>query len=177
VAIYGNSWLARRWTDVASIAALSIVAAIVTWLVGSCDRQAPPAPPPSNAKAVQALHALEAMKDANLLECSLQVAYFHAKNGRLPKSLGEVREKLSDPEWVPAPMATTDAKPIAYRVASATRYELCLPGPDGKLGTADDIVIPQEVASDKPPSLSPPAFRSWWVMRQIAVLDAIAPKK
>jgi len=128
------------------------------------------APGPDTAEVVTALQTLA---DQNLLELSLQIAYFHAREGRLPRSLEEVRDKVRVPDWPPAPMATSHVQAIDYRTTSARTYTFTLPGNDGKLGTADDVVIPQDVPADPPPDLNPDTFRRWWVAKQLAQMPQL----
>jgi hypothetical protein len=174
---YAANWGSRKWPILASAAVIVGLSAALFYLMGGCETKRPGPAGPQEEAAARGLRIIEALSDPNTLEASLQVAYFHAKEGRLPRSLEEVREKLAVPGWPPVPMVTTAAAPITYRATGDRTYELALPGADRKMGTADDVVIPQEAPADRPPDLAPEAFRNWWVMRQLARLQDIAPRK
>ena len=166
---YGSPWDARKWSFPASLLVIVGISAALYYTMGGCETR-PPAPQGGDDPATRALKALQALSDQNLLELSLQIGYFHASQGRLPRSPEEVRDKVRVPGWPPAPMATSSARAIAYRTTGDRTYEFALPGSDGKPGTKDDIVIPQDVPAEAPPSMDPDAFRNWWVMKQLARL-------
>ena len=173
---YGSSWDSRKWSLLASLVVMLAISAGIYYTMGGCETRPQGPAGAGDDDATRALRAMEALNDQNLLEVSLQIGYFHAHEGRLPRDIEEVRRKVSVPDWAPAPMATSRAAAILYRTTGDRTYEFVLPGTDGKGGTKDDIVIPQDVPAETPPTLEPGAFRNWWVMKQLARLQEMASR-
>ena len=173
---YGDLRAGRKWAALASLVILAALGGVLWWLMGGCETKSPTADGAKGTGGNLNLAALQAMNDANVLELSLQIGYFFARENRLPKSIAEVAEKVRVPDWPAAPSVTTRGLAIAYRATGERTYELVLPGEDKQPGTADDVVIPEHVPTNIPPHLDPVAFRSWWILSQISRLMDLLPE-
>jgi len=171
----GRPRAGRKWSAIASIVVLAALGGLVWWLMGGCETKSPTADGAKGAGGGLNLAVLQAMNDANVLELSLQTAYFFTRERRLPKSIAEVTEKVHVPDWPAAPSVTTRGLAIAYRATGDRTYELVLPGDDKQPGTADDVAIPEQVPTDIPPNMDPVAFRSWWILSQMSRLMDLVP--
>jgi len=160
----------RKWAAIVSIVVVAALGGLVWWLMGGCETKSPTADGAKGTGGDLNLAVLQAMNDENVLELSLQTAYFFTRERRLPKSIAEVTEKVHVPDWPAAPSVTTRGLAIAYRATGERTYELILPGDDKQPGTADDVAIPEQVPTAIPPNLDPVAFRSWWILSQISRL-------
>jgi hypothetical protein len=166
----------RKWAAIVSIVVVAALGGLVWWLMGGCETKSPSADGAKGTGGNLNLAVLQAMNDTNVLELSLQTAYFFARENRLPKSIAEVTEKVHVPDWPAAPSVTTRGLAIAYRATGERTYELVLPGDDKQPGTADDVAIPEQVPTDIPPNMDPLAFRSWWILSQISRLLDLLPE-
>lgn len=166
----GRPRAGRKWAAIASIILVAALGGLVWWLMGGCERKSPTADGAKGTGGNLNLAVLQAMNDTNVLELSLQTAYFFARENRLPKSIAEVTEKVHVPDWPAAPSVTTRGLAIAYRATGDRTYELVLPGDDKQPGTADDVAIPAQVPTAIPSNLDAVAFRHWWILSQISRL-------
>ena len=166
----GRPRAGRKWAAIASIIVVAALGGLVWWLMGGCETKSPSADGAKGTGGNLNLAVLQAMNDENVLELSLQTAYFFTRERRLPKSIAEVTEKVHVPDWLAAPSVTTRGLAIAYRATGERTYELILPGDDKQPGTADDVAIPQHVPTDIPPNMDPVAFRNWWILSQMSRL-------
>jgi hypothetical protein len=167
---HGGLRAGRKWAAIVSIVVLAALGGLVWWLVGGCEMKSLTADGAKGTGENLNLAVLQAMNDENVLELSLQTAYFFTRERRLPKSIAEVTEKVHVPGWPAAPSVTTRGLAIAYRATGERTYELILPGDDKQPGTADDVAIPEQVPTNLPPNMDAVAFRSWWVLSQISRL-------
>ena len=165
----------RKWAAIVSIVVLAALGGLMWWLMGECETKSPTADGAKGTGGNLNLAVLQAMNDENVLELSLQTAYFFTRENRLPKSIAEVTEKVHVPDWPAAPSVTTRGLAIAYRATGERTYELVLPGDDKQPGTADDVAIPEHVPTDIPSNLDPIAFRSWWILSQMRRLMDLVP--
>ena len=155
------AWESKRWALLASIIVLAALWGSLWWLLGGCEEtprkagDVPGRPDPTIA-------ALQAMKDPGVLEFSLQVAWFHARQGRLPADIEELRRGVNVAGWPPAPTASSRGQAFAYRPTGPRTYELALPGKDAVHGTPDDLPLAMDVPTDLPTDLQPDALRAWW---------------
>ena len=172
----GRPWAERKWAVIASIVVAAALGSLVWWRMGGCETKSPTADGAKGTGENLNLAVLEAMNDENVLELSLQTAYFFTRERRLPKSIAEVTEKVHVPGWPAAPSVTTRGLAIAYRATGERTYELILPGEDKQPGTPDDVAIPEQVPTNIPPNLDPIAFRRWWVLSQISRLMDLLPE-
>jgi len=171
----GRPRAGRKWAAIASIVVLAALGGLVWWLMGGCETKSPTADGAKGTGGNLNLAVLQAMNDENVLELSLQTAYFFTRENRLPKSIAEVTEKVHVPNWPAAPSVTTRGLAIAYRATGERTYELVLPGEDKQPGTPDDVAIPQHVPTDIPSNLDAVAFRHWWILSQISRLMNLVP--
>jgi len=171
----GRPRTGRKWAAIASIVVLAALGGLVWWLMGGCETKSPTADGAKGTGGNLNLAVLQAMNDENVLELSLQTAYFFTRENRLPKSIAEVTEKVHVPNWPAAPSVTTRGLAIAYRATGERTYELVLPGEDKQPGTPDDVAIPQHVPTDIPSNLDAVAFRHWWILSQISRLMNLVP--
>ena len=167
---HGGPRAGRKWAAIASIVVVAALGGVMWWLMGGCETKSPSADGAKGTGGGLNLAVLQAMNDANVLELSLQTAYFFTRENRLPKSIAEVTEKVHVPDWPAAPSVTTRGLAIAYRATGERTYELVLPGDDKQPGTADDVAIPEHVPTNIPPNMDPVAFRHWWILSQISRL-------
>jgi hypothetical protein len=145
------------------------------WLMGGCETKSPTADGAKGTGGNLNLAVLQAMNDENVLELSLQTAYFFTRENRMPKSIAEITEKVHVPNWPAAPSVTTRGLAIAYRATGERTYELVLPGDDKQPGTADDVAIPEQIPTNIPSNLDAVAFRSWWILSQMSRLMNLVP--
>jgi hypothetical protein len=171
----GRPRAGRKWAAIVSILVMAALGGLLWWLMGGCETK-PQSPAGQKGGGELSLPVLQAMNDENVLELSLQTAYFFTRERRLPKSIAEVTEKVHVPDWPAAPSVTTRGLAIAYRATGERTYELVLPGDDKQPGTADDVAIPEQVPTDIPPNMDPVAFRSWWILSQISRLLDLLPE-
>ena len=172
----GKPRAGRKWAAIASIVIMAALGGLVWWLMGGCETKSPSAEGAKGTGGNLNLAVLQAMNDANVLELSLQTAYFFTRERRLPKSIAEVAEKVHVPDWPAAPSVTTRGLAIAYRATGERTYELVLPGDDTQPGTADDVAIPEQVPTNIPSNLDAVAFRHWWILSQISRLMNLLPE-
>ena len=171
----GRPRTGRKWAAIASIVVLAALGGAMWWLMGGCETKSPTADGAKGTGGNLNLAVLQAMNDENVLELSLQTAYFFTRENRLPKSIAEVTEKVHVPNWPAAPSVTTRGLAIAYRATGERTYELVLPGDDKQPGTADDVAIPEQIPTNIPSNLDAVAFRSWWILSQMSRLMNLVP--
>jgi len=143
-----------------------VAVALAVALLAGCGSE--PAPTGEGAAPEATIAAIKAANDANLDELSLQIGWFYAQAGCLPQSLEELGRMTRPEGWPLAPTATTQGTPVTYRTTGPKAFALVLPGRDGRRGTADDLVIPEEVPDDLPVRAAPEVFRVWWQTRMQA---------
>jgi len=173
VTINPSSWSSRKWAVLASATVLAAILAACWHLTGGCETKSET---PDADRVRASLTVLRAMNDQNVLELSLQVAYFFALRGQLPETIEQVAQTVHGPDWPPTPSVSTLGIPTVYRATGARTYELVLPGEDKRPGTSDDVVIPQEVPEDLPTDADPSAFRTWWILKQLDRLPTLLPE-
>jgi len=171
----GRPRAGRKWAAIVSIIVLAALGGLMWWLMGGCETKSPTADGAKGTGGNLNLAVLQAMNDENVLELSLQTAYFFTRENRMPKSIAEITEKVHVPNWPAAPSVTTRGLAIAYRATGERTYELVLPGDDKQPGTADDVAIPEQIPTNIPSNLDAVAFRSWWILSQMSRLMNLVP--
>lgn len=165
--MYGSALDSRKWVALISFGFMVGLSWLMWWMMGGCETSSPP--PAGADNPDMALPVINAMQDDNLRDLTFRIACFWLDNDRLPTA-AEVA-KASDPKFPDAwPAATAGDRPITYRPTGKLAYDLVLQGPDRKVGTADDIVIPQEIPPDMPRAFTPDGLRAWWDLQYTRVM-------
>ena len=170
--MYASSSESRRWAGLASLVVLAALVGTLWYLAGGCEAERS-APSDGDGAARHILVIVGAMKDPNVIDLSLHVAWFHARAGRLPESLEDLAPVIRETGWPATPAATTDGIGLAYRPRGDRAYDVILLGHDGQMGTEDDVVVPQEAPAGGPPTLTAETYQVWWALKQVEWINAL----
>lgn len=161
MAMGAAAWESKRWTLLASMVVLAGLWATIWWITGGCEPDRKPSDPTA-PDAGATLEVLQAMKDRDIQELSLRVAWFYARRGRLPADVDELGGGQNVPAWPPVPTATARGEPLTYRPTGPRTFELLRGRPPGPDGRGKTLALPMEVPDNLPTDMGPDAFRPWW---------------
>jgi len=128
-----------------------LLAAAFALFAGGCQSSDDESSTAEAQKPDAGLKFLTVMNDKNVTDLSFEIVYFYVKHKRLPAKLEEVS---------PNPAATVQGRPITYRVTGDRTFELTATADAGAQDSP--VVIPLEIPTDMPATMSKTSLRVWW---------------
>ncbi len=148
----------RKWAALAGMVLTAAVIGILWHLVGGCESE----PPDPTAPSAGILGRARALRDENVQELTVQVAWYVASQGTLPADRAALEAAKRPPGWPPPPETTLDGRALAYEPAGDRVFRISLADPDGPEGPAGPIEIELKVPDPMPSSVPADAFKAWW---------------